>query len=79
MTIASANNVDLDDVYAGGNTIDITATGAVTVSGTIDDAGGSVSIKAGGAITVAESTSAAGDVTLVSDQRGDYGSGSLRR
>lgn len=62
--ITSAQDVQLDDVYTSGNTIDVNASGDVTVSGVIDDASGDVRIQAGGALNLLGAASAAGDITL---------------
>ncbi|MBT7370666.1 MAG: hypothetical protein HN816_08475, partial [Gammaproteobacteria bacterium] len=66
-TVNSANDVFLDDVYLAGNTLDITATGIVSISGVVDDGTGSISIQSGGAIDIAQSATAAGTITLVSE------------
>ncbi|MBO6656344.1 MAG: hypothetical protein JJ934_05600, partial [Pseudomonadales bacterium] len=80
LLIASAQDVQLDDVYTSGNTVDVTAAGDVTVSGIIDDAAGDVLIQAGGALNLLGAASAAGDIELrstnstVSTQSLDAGS-----
>jgi hypothetical protein len=68
LTINSALNVTLDDVYISGNTVDITATGDVTISGVLDDAAGDITIQTGGNINIAGSASAAGKLTLGSER-----------
>ncbi len=67
LTITSANDVNVDDIYVGGNTIDIAASGDLTVTGTVVDAAGDISIVVAGDVTVAESISAGGSVAVQSD------------
>ena len=76
LTVASANDVMLDDVYVSGNTVDITASGDVTVTGVIEDDAGAVSIQADGNISVSDA-SAATDLTLRSSTGGVQTTGAI--
>ncbi|MCZ6503900.1 MAG: hypothetical protein O6945_15480, partial [Gammaproteobacteria bacterium] len=67
LIIASAQDVELDDVYAEG-TVGIDATGDVHISGVVDNTGGDVTINAGGSFAVDQSIIADNDVTLVSSE-----------
>ncbi len=66
LTIRSASGILLDNVYTGGNTVDLTASGSVTVNGTLDDSVGSVNVLAGGSILVDKATKAGGSVSFSS-------------
>jgi Repeats of unknown function (DUF5649) len=65
-TVAGAQDVELDDVFVAGNTVQIDATGNVHISGAVDDSAGNVSVGTAGSILVDQSIAAAGDVSLQS-------------
>ncbi len=66
LTIASASDVNLNSVYAGGNTIDISATGTITAAGAIDDSIGDVLIQTLGDISIAGPTTSGQNIVLAS-------------
>jgi hypothetical protein len=70
LTVVSANNVNFNDVFIAGNTLDVSSTGNVTISGTISDSAGDVSIVTNGLISVAQDVSAQGSISLTSNSSG---------
>ena len=68
-TVTSATNVNLHNVYAAGNTLDIAATGAINIAGEIGDTVGDVKVQAGGDVSVSGPASS-GQNLIVSSASG---------
>jgi hypothetical protein len=62
----SGGNIEINDVYVAGNTVNMTALGAITGTGVISDTVGDVNLSAVGDISLAESIAALGSIRLSS-------------
>ncbi|MBQ75432.1 MAG: hypothetical protein CMQ20_10480 [Gammaproteobacteria bacterium] len=65
-TVIDGQNVELDDIFVAGNTVQIDALGDVHISGLVDDSEGDVNISTSGSIVADQPMTAAGGMSLQS-------------
>jgi hypothetical protein len=62
----NGGNIDVNDIYVTGNTVNLSAKGSITGAGVISDSVGNVSVVAAGDINLARNVAAQGSIDLTS-------------